>query len=156
MLLTNSSNMDLNNKWEDDTDSEYEDEDYTQNEVPPPAVDQQFINNILEVKHKLYDSTVLAPELETPEAQSNKVLQEYLNNLNSVYVMAINAQTGNTLGNEQRIHNFPPETREAITQTLNGIAEYFSKNTVPDTIPYSDFIRNTLHTYPFVQDNSFE
>ena len=148
--------MELNNKWED-TDSEYEDEDYTENEVPPPEIDQPFINNILEVKHKLYDATVLAPELETPEAQSNKVLQEYLNNLNSVYVMAINAQTGKTLGNEQRIHNLPPEAREAITRTLQWITDFFNKNTVPDTIPYSDFIRNILHTYPFVQNgNSFE
>jgi hypothetical protein len=149
--------MDFNNKWDEETDSEYEDEDYTQNEVPPPAIDQQFIDNILEVKHKLYDATVLAPELETPEAQSNQVLQKYLNSLNSVYVMAINAQSGNTLGNEQRINNFPPETREAITRTLQGVADFFNKNTVPDTIPYSDFIRNALHTYPFVQDsNSFE
>jgi hypothetical protein len=144
------------NMWEEDSDSEYNDEEYVQNEVPPPEMDQKFIDNILEVKHKLYENTVLAPELETPGAQSNKVLQDYLNNLNSVYVMAINAQNGITLGNEQRINTFPPETREAITRTLKWIAEYFSKNTVPDTIPYSDFIRNTLHTYPFVQDKSFD
>jgi len=158
VLLDNSNKMDSNNNnnnWNEDTDSEYDDDD-TQNEVPPPAINQEFIDNILEVKHKLYETTVLAPKLETPEAQSNEVLQKYINNLNSVYVMAINAQSGNILGNEQRINNFPPETREVITRMLNLIADYFSKNNVPDTIPYSDFIRNSLHVYPFVQDNSFE
>lgn len=142
--------------WNEDTDSEYEDEDYMQNEVPPPEIDQQFIDNILDIKHKLYKATVLAPELETPKAQSNQVLQEYLNNLNSVYFMAINAQRGNIVENEQRINNLPPETREIITQTLQWIADFFNKNTVVDTIPYSDFIGKSLHTYPFVQDNSFE
>lgn len=143
-----------NNSWNEDTDSEYD--EYTENEVPPPAINQEFKANILEVKHKLYETTVLAPELETPEAQSNKLLQKYMNNLNSVYVMAINAQSGNMLGNEQRINNFPPETREVITRTLKWIADFFSKNTVSDTIPYSDFIRKSLHEYQFVQDNSFE
>ena len=147
--------MDMN-KWEEDNDSEYDNDEYTENEVPPPAINQEFIDNILEVKHKLYETTVLAPELETPEAQSNEVLQKYMNNLNSVYVMAINAQSGNMLGNEQRINNFPPETREVITRTLKWIADFFSKNTVSDTIPYSDFIRKSLHEYQFVQDNSFE
>ena len=157
MLLDNSNKMDSNNNnnWNEDTDSEYDDE-YTENEFPPPAINQEFIDNILEVKHKLYETTVLAPELETPEAQSNEVLQKYMNNLNSVYVMAINAQSGRIIGNEQRINNFPPETREVITRTLNLIADYFSKNNVPDTIPYSDFIRKSLHEYQFVQDNSFE
>ena len=151
MLLANSSKMEPNT-W-NDSDS---DDEYTENEVPPPAINQEFIDNILEVKHKLYETTVLAPELETPEAQSNEVLQKYMNNLNSVYVMAINAQSGRILGNEQRINNFPPETREAITRMLKWIADYFSKNGVPDTIPYSDFIRKSLHEYQFVQDNSFE
>ena len=44
-----------NNNWNEDTDSEYDDE-YTENEVPPPAINQEFIDNILEVKHKLYDN----------------------------------------------------------------------------------------------------
>jgi len=157
VLLANSSKMDSNinnNNWNEDTDSEYDDD--TQNEVPPPAINQEFIDNILKVKHKLYETTVLAPELETPEAQSNEVLQKYMNNLNSVYVMAINAQSGKIIGNEQKINNFPPETREVITRMLNLIADFFSKNTVPDTIPYSDFIRKSLQEYQFVQDNSFE
>lgn len=142
------------NIWEEDSDSEYEDE--YQNEVPPPAIDQKFIDNILEVKHKLYENTVLAPELGSEKIQNNGILQDYLNNLNSVYVMAINAQNGRILGNDKRINNFPPDAQEAITRTLKWIEDFFSKNTAPDTIPYSDFIRNTLHTYPFVQDKSFD
>jgi len=158
VLLDNSNKMDSNNNnnnW-NDTDTDSDEEEYPQNEDPPPAINQEFKDIILEVKHKLYETTVLAPELETPEAQSNEVLQKYMNNLNSVYVMAINAKTGKIIGNEQKINNFPPETREMITRMLNLIADYFSKNTVPDTIPYSDFIENSLRIYPFEQGNSFK
>ena len=153
-----SRKMDINNIWgnDTDTDSEYDDEEYPQNEVPPPDINKEFRDTILKVKHTLYDKTVLAPELGTKEAQSNKVLQDYLNNLNSLYVMTINAQTGKIIGNEQTIKNFPPETQEVITSTLQWIADFFNKNTASDTIPYSDFLHNTLHVYPFVQDNSFE
>lgn len=144
------------NIWGNDTDSDSEYDEEYQNEVPPPDINKEFKDNILKIKHTLYDKTVLAPELGTKEAQSNKVLQDYLNNLNSLYVMAINAQTGKILGNQQTIQNFPPETQEIITSTLKWIADFFSKNTVSDTIPYSDFLRNILHVYPFIQDNSFE
>ena len=37
------------NKWNEDTDSEYEDEDQ-QNEVPLPSINQEFINNVMQVK----------------------------------------------------------------------------------------------------------
>lgn len=145
------------NKWVENEDEEYnqEDEEYVQNETSPETLDNNFVNNILGVKHSLYDNIVLAPELGTEKAQSKEVLQEYLNRLNDVYVMSLKAQNGNKFG-EQEINMFPEESREAVVQTLNWITDYFSKNRVPDTIPYADYIRKSLHDYQFIQTNSFE
>jgi hypothetical protein len=94
-----SSKMEIGNKWIEDSESE-EDEDYMQNEVPPPQVDNEFRNRVLKVKHSLYDNIVLAPELGTKEAQSNKILNDYLGKLNKVYVMALNAKSGRFMANK--------------------------------------------------------
>jgi hypothetical protein len=148
--------MDLDNTWptnEDDTD--YEDDEYVQNEVPPPELNKDFIENILKVKHSLYDNTVLSPELGTRDAQDNKILQGYLNHVGRVYILSINAQRGKV--REEDLNTFPENSRRQIKMTLDWITEYFSKNRIPDTIPYSDFIRKSFHEYQFVQnDNSFD
>jgi hypothetical protein len=146
--------MELNNKWEDDSDSEYEDEGY-ENEVPPPAMSQEFIDHILNIKHKLYDAIVLSPKLETPEAQNPEVLQEYLNKLNTVYVMAVNVQNGQNVQIDKKIQEFPPESQESIRNAMKWIRDYFRSNMPPDTIPYSDFIRKSLNEYQFDQRESF-
>jgi hypothetical protein len=140
---------------EDIWKSDSEDEVDTQNEIPPPPVDSQFKNNVLEVKHSLYDNIVLSPELGTRQAQSKTVLQEYLDKINKVYVLSLNAQSGQI--DEAQLDKFPAASREQIKQLLLWIRDYFSKkNSVPDTIPYTDFIRNSFHEYQFVQNNSFE
>lgn len=151
--------MDLdNNKWqsnENDTDYDDEDNEYVENEVPPPELNKDFIENILKVKHNLYDNTILSPELGTKQAQNNNIIQGYLNHVNRVYILAINAQRGKI--NEDYLNTFPENSRQQIKTTLDWITEYFSKNRIPDTIPYSDFIRKSFHEYQFVQnDNSFE
>ena len=50
---------------------------------------------------------------------------------------------------------FPEGARESIQTMLEWLEMFFSKNRIPDTIPYVHYIRNQLHVYPFVQDNSF-
>lgn len=150
--------MDPNNWPESDTDSEYEDEEYRQNEAPLPPLNEEFTKNILQVKHSLYENTVLAPELGTPAVQDNDVIKDYLKHLNDVYLLAIVAQNGhiNISHNKEKLNKFPPATRDIILNALQMIEEFFSKNNTPETIPYSDFIRNSLHVYPFIQDNSFK
>jgi hypothetical protein len=149
----NIDNADNENKW-DESEEEYDD-DYVQNEVSPPEINQEFSNNILNVKHSLYDNIVLKPEVGTEEAQSSKVLQEYLNRLNDVYVLSLNAQNGNVV-NDEKLAKFPEETRKVIKDVLVWIRDYFRKNRVPDTIPYSDYIRKSFRDYQFVQRDSFE
>lgn len=147
--------MDLD-KWQpDESDEEYEeDEEYQQNEVLPPEVDENFRNNVLNVKHMIYDSTILKPELGTSQAQSNRLLEDYLKNINHVYILSLNAQKG--IVNESDLNQFPEKVRGPLKQVLTYLADYFKKNRVPDTIPYEDYIRKSFKEYQFVQDNSFE
>lgn len=149
--------MELNNKWDDNSDSDYEDEGYDgyPNEVPPPEMSQDFIDHILDIKHTLYDTIVLAPKLGTQDAQNPDVLQEYLNKLNTVYVMAVNAQNGQTGSLDKKIQEFPTESQKSIRSAIQWIKDYFRSNMPPDTIPYSDFIRKSLNEYQFDQRKSF-
>ncbi len=142
-------NFGQENKW-DDSDEENEE----MNEVPPPDIDKQFRENVLSVKHNLYDGTVLKPKLGTPQAQSGEVLQDYLKKLNHVYVLCLNAQKGKVELN--KLNRFPNEVRVPLTMVLNWLSDFFRKNRVPDTIPYEDYIRKNFKEYQFVQDNSFE
>lgn len=145
-----------NNTWNDtDSEDEYNDEEYVQNEVAPQSINKDFSDNVLNVKHSLYDNIILSPQLGTERAQSQEILQDYLNKLNDMYVMSITAQNGKQI-DENTLHRFPENSRQIIRQTLNWIADYFSKNRIPDTIPYSDHIRKSFHDYQFIQDNSFE
>lgn len=143
--------MDLQfgNKWDSDDEEEME-----INEVPPPDIDKQFRENVLSVKHNLYDNTVLRPKLGTSQAQSDKVIDEYLNKLNHVYVLCLSAQKGNVRMNE--LSRYPKEVQEPLKLVLNWLSEFFRKNRVPDTIPYADYIRKNFKEFQFVQDNSFE
>jgi len=153
--------MDFSNKWANDTVNDTDedsindsDDEYIQNEVPPPEINSEFVENVLKVKHSLYDNIVLSPELGTKEAQSSKVLQAYLKNINQVYILALNAQKGTIT--DDSVNVFPKGSRESIKFTLKLISNYFTKNRAPDTIPYSDFIRKSFHEYQFVQNDNFD
>lgn len=146
-----------NNKWTNDTDDEDDiNEEYVQNEVPPEPINEEFVNNIVKLKNNLYDHIVLGPEEGTPEAQSRSVLQNYLNRINDIYILSLNAQKGNVLDNPEYLNKFPASTRDSIKLILHWIANYFKKNQVSDTIPYSDYIYKSFKEYPFVQKDSFE
>jgi hypothetical protein len=133
--------------WESDSDGG--DSEYEQNDVPPPDIDETFRNDVLDVKHKLYEKFINEPE------DSEENLKNYMSQLNTLYVMAISAQS-NKATSAQSLEQFPPELREKISGVLRWISDYFSKNTIPDTIPYTDYIKRSLHDYQFVQHNSFE
>jgi hypothetical protein len=134
-----------------------EDDEYEQNEIPPPTINEDFTNIILNVKHNLYDNIVLSPKLGSNDAQNNKVLEKYLKNVNDVYILSLDAENGRELNDiDNKLKKFPKESREIIKQLLIWIKDFFSKNQIPDTIPYSDYIRKSFHDYQFVQKKSFE
>ena len=57
---------------------------------------------------------------------------------------------------DKELDAFPSNSRQAIKTTLIWIADYFSKNRIPETIPYVDYIRKSFHDYQFIQNNYFE
>lgn len=135
-------------RWSDDDDEEYQ-----QNEEPPKGVDAEFAKHVLNVKHKIYDETVLSPNMDDNNSQKNELVDEYLKHINKVYILAVIAQNGKK--NARNLDEFPKGAQEAIQQTMDWLEMYFSKNRIPDTTPYVHYIRNQFHVYPFIQDNSF-
>jgi hypothetical protein len=143
-----------NNEELNELNQEYEEDDdqIIQNEESPMDIDENFKNNIVNLKHEIYENTVLSPELNTNEAQSIDPLEKYLENINNVYILSVNAQNGKINNN---LDKFPKEIRELIGNLLIWIADYFKKNQVADTIPYESYIQKSFKEYPFVQKNSF-
>jgi len=134
-------------RWEDD------DDEYKQNDLPPKGIDNEFAKNVLKTKHDLYDATVLANDMDDERAQNNSLLDDYLKHVNKVYVLAVISQNGKK--NARNLDEFPKGTQESIQNTLDWLETFFSTNQMSDTIPYTHYIRNQFHVYPFVQDNSF-
>jgi hypothetical protein len=130
-----------------------DEEKYLPNEHAPKGVDEDCINTILHTKHRVYEDIVLSPDADTEEAQDDSLLEKYINCIHNIYVLAIISQNGKK--NSHRLDDFPKGVRSDIETLLNSIEAIFSKNRIPDTIPYIDYIRNHLHVYPFIQDNSF-
>lgn len=145
----------MEDMWKyEDSDDEYEDNEYQQNEEKPISIDENFKNDVLNIKHIIYENTILSPELGTTAAQSLQTLQDYLTNINQVYILSLNAQKG--IVNEKDINKFPVNVREPLKRLLNWLSNYFRKNRIPDTIPYEDYINKSFKEYQFVQVNSFE
>jgi hypothetical protein len=136
----------MSTAWDDDTDSE---EEYNDNEIPPEGVSEDFKKKVRLAKRSLYQNIVLAPRLGTKNAQDNQILNQYLNKLNSMYVLAINAQSGRFV--EGELSSFPAPTQAYIKDMVHAIIKSFKENNVPDVIPYRDYIRKMLHEYQFLQ-----
>ena len=147
-------NSNLDNWSDNETEEEYE-EEWVKREDPLPELNPEFRENVLKVKHSLYNNIVLSPNLGTDGAQDNKVLQDYLEKLNKVYIMSITSENGKKIPDEALLI-FPEETRKLIRSTLDWILDFFNKNHISLTVPYSEHIRKSFHDYQFVQNNSFE
>jgi hypothetical protein len=140
------------NNEEYDNDDNDDNDDIILNEESPMDIDENFKNNVVNLKRTLYENTVLSPELGTSKAQTTEVLNEYLNHINNINILCLNAQNGKINNN---LNKFPKETRELISNLLIWITDYFKKNEVVDTIPYASYINKSFKEYPFVQTNSF-
>jgi hypothetical protein len=136
-----------------ESQSDTESDDYFQNDEPPKGIDPELSNHILRTKHALYESTVLLPEPTDEHSQDNELLDEYLKHIGRLYMMTVLCQNGKT--NDYHMDEFPEKVRPTITDTLKWLEAFYSKNRIPDTIPYNDYIRNQLYVYPLVQNNYF-
>ena len=67
-----------NNEELNELNEEYEEDDdeIIQNEESPIDIDENFKNNVVNIKHELYENTVLSPELNTDEkVELQKIVQ---------------------------------------------------------------------------------
>ena len=126
-----------------------EEEGEKRDDTPPPDVDKDFVEKALNTKHNIYEETILKPDIDDESAQDTNRIDDYLNNINKVYVLAVVSQNGKK--NAKNLDEFPKGAQEAIQETLDWLEAFFSKNQTPDTIPYVNFIRNHFHVYPFIQ-----
>jgi len=147
-------------KWYDepptgyDSDTETDEETgiiVSKEESPVSEVSDEFRKKVTDMKHILYDNTVLAPKMGTTDAQNNGLLDNYVGQINKIYRLTLGAQKG-LVAKESTLTEFPPAVRDDIQWVLRWIADFFPKNGVAKTIPYEDFLHTRLHVYPFVQN----
>jgi hypothetical protein len=138
------------NKYDnEDTMTDTDDDDYVMNDIPPPELDPTLCDRIYNIKWNMYNTIVLGPELGTPHVQNNKLVQDYLNQINKVYILSLKGQNGQFT--ESDLQKFPKKVQNDIKELLLWLVDYFKKNQPCDTIPYSDYITTQLHIYPFNQ-----
>ena len=148
--MSTMSNMWHNNEESDD---DYNDEDSILNEELPADIDEKFKKTVSNLKHTIYEATVLSPDLGTKKAQNNTVLEDYIKVLNIVNNLSKQAQKGKI--NKNELNKFPNEIQEPINNLLTSITDHSKNNSPADTVPYVDYIQNSFKVHPFVQKNSF-
>ena len=136
------------------TESDSEDE---RNNSPPPDVPKELRDNIQNIKYLLYKNIVLSPELGTKDAQNPKLIDEYLDKLNTVYILSTKATNGVRLNSAKlnlvdSLTTFPADTQDIIQKTLKWIYTFFKKNQIHNTIPCSAYIKYSLKENQFKQD----
>lgn len=131
---------------------DYNDEE-EQNDLPPDDLDPTFCNNVQRLKWNIYQNTVLKPELDTPATQDNMLLKKYLNCVRKMYLLSLDAQKGKN--KNVNLKEFPKEVQGEIQELLDWIADFFKKNQLYQTIPYSDYLLISFQVYPFIQRKTF-
>ena len=116
----------MSSSWEDDSEEEYDDDEIIMNETAPQGVNEEFKKKVRSAKRSLYQNIVLAPQLRTKNAQNNNILNIYLNKLNALYVMAINAQSGRFV--ESELSTFPSQSQAPIKDMIHIIITFFNFN----------------------------
>jgi len=134
----------------------YEEDEYIQNDVPPPDIDDEFREAFFDVKQSLTKTIINGPTLGTRDAQDVKIINKYIKALNNLYILSLNAERGFTVVNDVNLNKFPAESREKVKVVLNLVTEYFKKLSVADKIPYENYIRNSFKENQFVLHNNFE
>jgi hypothetical protein len=135
-----------------DEENEYE---FNVNNENIPEINEEFRNKVLNIKHSLYKATVLSGKLGSNNAQDISVLNKYLDHINNIYIILLQCQdrNSNVMINTGQ---FPLDVQDDLNELFKWVRTYFMNNSIPDTIPYSNYITNTFHTYPYVQTDVFE
>ncbi len=140
---------------ESDSEDDYKWDEEVMNQEILPEINPDFRKNVLNTKHSLYENIVISGKEGTPLAQDNTLINKYLKNVNAVYTLSLNMTKDSQQGVPD-LSSFPEGAREPLRITLEWIKKYFSENTIPETIPYQDYIQKSFHEYPYVQTDKFE
>jgi hypothetical protein len=125
---------------------DYEEDDI-QNDEYPKDMDSEFLEMVSKIKWKLYEMIILSPELGTELAQNTNLIDIYKNEINNLHILTINAQKGLII--EKQIKNLPNKVQDDVKNLLFWILNFYKKNRHYETIPYSDYLRRSLHVYVF-------
>lgn len=142
----------MDNPWnrsESDSDSD-SDSDYEVRggSIPPKGLDEEFCRCIQTLKWNLYQAIVLGPELNTPSAQQNELIQTYVKHLGHLYNVFENAMKGRIVDSEMR--SFPVKLRHEILTCSQWARKHLSSLPPTDLVPYNDYLNTSLRVYPFV------
>lgn len=148
------------NKIDGDSDTEYDDNgddirwNIKLNDAPINDIDEDFRKSVLNAKHELYNGLIFSGKKETHNAHDIVHIKEYLTKINELYNICKQLQLKNT----KHIPNlsiFPKNAQNAIHDLCVLIIQTFNKYSIPDIIPYEDYLKKSFHEYPYVQNESF-
>jgi hypothetical protein len=136
-----------------DSGGESDEETMVENLTPPKGVTESFCQCVDAIKWKLYDATVMGPELKAPEVQQNKLLETYEGYLEQLYVLLNEALKG--FIKESLLVRFPSELRHEILKCAQEIQRMSRAGTAlryTECIPYRDYLHTQLRVYPYLQN----
>lgn len=128
-------------EWDSDTES-------MENNVPPPGVNAEFSRCIQTLKWNLYQTIVLGPKENTPEAQQNELVQKYVTQLGRLHTFMENALKGRIIDADLR--PFPSRRRHEILTCAQWVYRFVKGFPPNDVVPYRDYLYHVLRVYPFV------
>lgn len=146
---------------------EDEDEDDVRDEtIHHKDIDEEFMEQIFDLKHKIYEMTILSHDYKKDKGQDLALLNNYTNMLRILYQLCQACQSCDKKDCEriyqQKTNEIPAPlqsymeaSNKKVNSIMNWINTFYKTNAIRDTIPYTRFIYMALIEYPYIQDNSF-
>ena len=124
--------------------NDYE-EDIVEDSLVP--LDSLFIEHVANLKYHCYDITVLQVPLDSDNAQSVDLLQNYINLLSTVYMILQNASH-----DIDQTKSLPLSVKERLAPLLQWIRNFCKTNQDPvDHIPFKSYLRMNIIENPYIQ-----
>jgi len=116
----------------------------------------EFCRKIYKCKKVLYNDIVFsAKNVESNEAQNNKLLQHYLNALNYIYHTTMDVINNNNSTPSEIGKGYSTTSRRTIKDVTDFMNTFFTNNNDYNSLLYIDYITNKLIVFPFIQRRDF-
>ncbi len=114
-----------------------------------PDVSPEFQQCVSGVKWRLYETVIFGPELDTPQAQENSLVQVYVQNLEAFYRLLDATLRGQF--KEAGLSALPAPRRSEVLQCVHALQKIIkAARHAGDLIPYREYLQEVLRVYPFV------